>query len=178
MPPSVLSVQNARQPPFKVLQPHGDLLLFIACFQNKKGRNIYPARFQNELVLDPFARRRNDADPLYPAAAFTQGRPPLRPDGAAGTHKSSALPFFGQQKSLGIAEAFLCFSAYAYFLILDTTPEPTVLPPSRIAKRRPSSTATGLISETSILTLSPGMTISTPSSSLMEPVTSVVRMKN
>ena len=44
-----------------------------------------------------------------------------------------------------------------YSLILVTTPEPTVRPPSRIAKRRPSSIAIGVISSTSISTLSPGI---------------------
>jgi len=56
-----------------------------------------------------------------------------------------------------------------------TTPEPTVRPPSRIAKRSFSSMAIGVISVHSMSTLSPGMTISTPSGSLMLPVTSVVR---
>jgi hypothetical protein len=56
-----------------------------------------------------------------------------------------------------------------------TTPAPTVRPPSRIAKRRPSSIAIGLISATTILMLSPGITISTPSGSTTAPVTSVVR---
>ena len=59
--------------------------------------------------------------------------------------------------------------------ILVTTPAPTVRPPSRIANRSPSSSATGVISATSIVTLSPGITISTPSGSRMSPVTSVVR---
>ena len=62
-----------------------------------------------------------------------------------------------------------------YSLMAETTPEPTVRPPSRIAKRRPSSIAMGVISSTSISTLSPGMHISTPSGRLMTPVTSVVR---
>ncbi len=62
-----------------------------------------------------------------------------------------------------------------YSLILVTTPEPTVRPPSRIAKRRPSSIAIGVISSTSMVTLSPGMHISTPSGREMVPVTSVVR---
>ena len=84
----------------------------------------------------------------------------------------------GHKKRLRKPEVFFYLNFRNYLTILETTPEPTVLPPSRIAKRRPSSTATGLMSETSILTLSPGMTISTPSGSLMEPVTSVVRMKN
>ncbi len=44
-----------------------------------------------------------------------------------------------------------------------TVPAPTVRPPSRIAKRRPLSMAIGVISSTSIVTLSPGITISTPS---------------
>src|SRR3546814_2921847 len=35
-------------------------------------------------------------------------------------------------------------------MIFATTPAPTVRPPSRIAKRRPSSIATGLISVTAI----------------------------
>jgi len=59
--------------------------------------------------------------------------------------------------------------------ILETTPEPTVRPPSRMAKRTPSSMAIGTISSTSIFTLSPGETISTPPISLVVPVTSVVR---
>ena len=63
----------------------------------------------------------------------------------------------------------------AYFVIFETTPEPTVRPPSRIAKRRPSSIAIGAISLTPIVTLSPGMTISVPSGRTTSPVTSVVR---
>ncbi len=77
---------------------------------------------------------------------------------------------------------YTCFVAYLtitvktnYSLIPITTPEPTVLPPSRIAKRRPSSIAIGVMSSTFITTLSPGMHISTPSSSVITPVTSVVR---
>jgi len=63
----------------------------------------------------------------------------------------------------------------SYLTILATTPAPTVRPPSRMANRRPSSMAIGAISETSMEMLSPGMTISVPSGSLMVPVTSVVR---
>lgn len=61
-----------------------------------------------------------------------------------------------------------------YSITLDTTPEPTVLPPSRIAKRRPSSMAIGTRSSTLISTLSPGITISRPPNRLAVPVTSVV----
>ena len=62
-----------------------------------------------------------------------------------------------------------------YFVILVTRPAPTVRPPSRIAKRRPSSIAMGWMSSTDISVLSPGMTISVPSGSVTTPVTSVVR---
>src|SRR5689334_6478109 len=62
-----------------------------------------------------------------------------------------------------------------YSMILVTTPAPTVLPPSRIANRRPSSHAITLTSSTSTLMLSPGITISVPAGSVTVPVTSVVR---
>ena len=72
----------------------------------------------------------------------------------------------------------LCNQLFAmqttYARMLETTPEPTVLPPSRIAKRRPSSQAMGVISSTVISTLSPGRHISTPAGSSITPVTSVV----
>src|SRR6476661_6471759 len=57
-------------------------------------------------------------------------------------------------------------------MTLVTTPEPTVFPPSRTAKRSFSSMAIGACNSTSIVTLSPGITISAPPSSLAEPVTS------
>ena len=108
---------------------------------------------------------------------------------------SSAFPaqwitkeFFGTKNGLPkLGKPFFCFviklqsktiSKADYFKILEITPEPTVLPPSRIAKRRPSSIATGLITTTFMLMLSPGITISTPSGSSIAPVTSVVLMKN
>ena len=62
-----------------------------------------------------------------------------------------------------------------YSSIAVTTPEPTVLPPSLIANLSPASIAIGVISSMSILMLSPGMHISTPSGSFTVPVTSVVR---
>jgi len=63
----------------------------------------------------------------------------------------------------------------SYSITLATTPAPTVRPPSRMAKRRPSSMAIGAISSTSIVMLSPGITISVPAGSTTVPVTSVVR---
>ena len=65
-------------------------------------------------------------------------------------------------------------NAAIYSTIFVTTPDPTVRPPSRIAKRTPSSMAIGLWSSTEIFTLSPGMHISA-STRLAVPVTSVVR---
>ena len=66
-------------------------------------------------------------------------------------------------------------SRIVYSAISVTTPAPTVRPPSRIANRSSLSIAIGVISVTSIATLSPGITISTPAGSAMSPVTSVVR---
>ena len=63
---------------------------------------------------------------------------------------------------------------FYYSMIVATRPDPTVRPPSRIAKRSPCSIATGWISSTVISTLSPGMHISVPSGSSQTPVTSVV----
>src|SRR5437763_3528915 len=71
------------------------------------------------------------------------------------------------------ADFLLCHGLYS--MIFATTPAPTVLPPSRMAKRRPSSIAMGAISVTTIFTLSPGITISVPLGSSTDPVTSVVR---
>ena len=65
--------------------------------------------------------------------------------------------------------------AQTYSTIFETTPAPTVRPPSRMAKRSFSSIAIGTISSTFTSTLSPGITISVPSFSVTTPVTSVVR---
>ena len=59
---------------------------------------------------------------------------------------------------------------FSYFTILVTTPAPTVRPPSRMAKRRPSSIAIGWISSIVIRALSPGITISVPDGSVQTPV--------
>src|SRR5574343_853263 len=73
------------------------------------------------------------------------------------------------------ADLLLRHGAAPHSMILATTPAPTVRPPSRMAKRRPSSMAIGAISLTVMLTLSPGMTISLSFGSSTAPVTSVVR---
>src|SRR5437867_9626848 len=61
------------------------------------------------------------------------------------------------------ADADLVVHARGYSKILVTTPAPTVRPPSRMAKRSPSSIAIGVIRSTFSCTLSPGITISLPS---------------
>jgi hypothetical protein len=66
-------------------------------------------------------------------------------------------------------------SILSYSIISETVPAPTVLPPSRIAKRKPFSIAIGAINSISNCELSPGITISTPSANVATPVTSVVR---
>ena len=68
---------------------------------------------------------------------------------------------------------FVCVANY--LMIFETTPAPTVRPPSRIAKRKPSSIATGWIKVAFIRMLSPGITISVPSGNSTAPVMSVVR---
>ena len=66
------------------------------------------------------------------------------------------------------------FFGHVYSPTLVITPEPTVLPPSRMAKRSPSSSAIGTMSLADILAWSPGITISMPFGSSIEPVISVV----
>ena len=61
-----------------------------------------------------------------------------------------------------------------YFIILVTTPAPTVLPPSLIAKFKFSFIAIGVINLTVNLPSSPGITISVPEGNVTSPVTSVV----
>ena len=62
----------------------------------------------------------------------------------------------------------------AYLIILVTTPAPTVLPPSLIAKFNFSFIAIGVINLTLNLESSPGIIISVPEGRVTSPVTSVV----
>ncbi len=73
------------------------------------------------------------------------------------------------------AQHYTCPLPLNYSIIELTTPAPTVRPPSRIANRKPSSIAMGVIRFTVHATLSPGITISVPAGSSTIPVTSVVR---
>src|ERR1035438_510596 len=128
--------------------------------------NNLPRRAVNDLVivgLEPDADllSRHVASPrlsiaLYslPFSRFLRARQALRPSSDAG----------------GRGPPHRC-----YLMIFVTRPAPTVRPPSRIAKRRPSSMAMGWIRSTCISVLSPGITISVPSGRFTTPVTSVVR---
>jgi len=107
--------------------------------------------------------------------AFARGPgAPVVPGSAEGAGESDANPL----ARIGHEPRALAphHHGIAHSMILITTPAPTVLPPSRIAKRICSSSATVVMSSTSIVTLSPGITILTPSGSCTLPVTSVVRM--
>src|SRR5438067_190173 len=70
---------------------------------------------------------------------------------------------------------YICLHTYAYAKTSLMVPAPTVRPPSRMAKRKPFSMATGVISSMVSATLSPGITISVAAGSSATPVTSVVR---
>ena len=76
---------------------------------------------------------------------------------------------FGDRRSTNWATLLV-----AYFIIFVTTPAPTVLPPSLIAKLSFSLMAIGVISLTVNLASSPGIIISVPEGSVTSPVTSVV----
>lgn len=98
---------------------------------------------------------------------------PTPKENALGFLFSACLQFAAAKKGRALLFPFALPMLYAS-MMFATTPEPTVLPPSLIANRSPFSIAIGVISSISILMLSPGITISTPSGSLMTPVTSVV----
>ena len=63
----------------------------------------------------------------------------------------------------------------SYLIILVTTPAPTVLPPSLMAKFKFWLIAIGVINLTLNFPSSPGITISVPDGRVTSPVTSVVR---
>src|SRR5258708_2027971 len=89
------------------------------------------------------------------------------------------LHYFGslvKGRTKGLAKMFWLVLYKGYLVILSTTPAPTVCPPSRIAKRILSSSATGVINLIFNVTVSPGMTISWPAGNSTSPVTSVVRI--
>ena len=126
------------------------------------------------------ARGRPQGSPLRKVFRFCVGRRALTPPRWRGDYRAAGCG----QPALRIARILLKKAVPKdslfeiggnYSSMSITTPEPTVRPPSRIAKRRPFSIAMGVISSTFMSTLSPGMHISVPSGRVMTPVTSVVR---
>ncbi len=122
---------------------------------------------------------------FYPVPTLRSGEREVfsrRSARAAGTGETKCPPVSrklfpkkrGAPESGPLDHTFVGFAAF-HSMTLDTTPAPTVRPPSRMAKRSFSSIAIGAISSTSNFRLSPGITISVPSGSVTIPVTSVVR---
>jgi len=135
-------------------------------------------RGTRERVGDPALPTRATSDSSAPTSdspAETSDSSPLTSDSSPPTSDSSAEERRSPSDPEVRGASFSCAVSDRHLMILVTRPAPTVRPPSRIAKRRPSSMAIGWMSETLISVLSPGMTISVPSGSLMTPVTSVVR---
>ena len=95
--------------------------------------------------------------------------------GKEGTGKEGTEEKRSGKKKTGSARADPVGRSRNYSMTSDTTPEATVRPPSRMAKRSSCSMAIGVMSSPMIVTLSPGMTISVPSGRVHTPVTSVVR---
>jgi len=112
---------------------------------------------------DPPVGKGSDRDPLVPAKGAKPGAFPHLPRVVRGNERSLDVALLARRSSV------------VYSVIETTTPAPTVLPPSRMAKRCFSSIAIGVISSTSMVALSPGMIISVPAGSVHCPVTSVVR---
>ena len=136
--------------------PHPFAMISLQCTQKQNASGSKAVR-QNGTAHFPRCIRQSG-----PSAARS-------PPGQA-----MCLAVQGQKKNAP-CQSMRRFVSRNYSLIFVTTPEPTVRPPSRIAKRRPSSIAIGVISSTFMVTLSPGMHISVPSGRLITPVTSVVR---
>ncbi len=135
-----------------------------------------------EPTVRPFPTRQAARGPLW-ISMLGPADPALRQGfrlGRKRLHGASAPPRFAGWAACKKTAAcrrlsFVAGLAQAYSATSITTPEPTVRPPSRMAKRRPFSMAMGVISSTFMSTLSPGIHISVPSGRVMTPVTSVVR---
>ncbi|MBA7701089.1 hypothetical protein ES703_109820 [subsurface metagenome] len=160
--------------------------LFTSLSYNTVTKSMVPPTFQNMPPLKVKQRPFHNpySDRMWPArqspslSAMAGGLPlltcqPYKPGLPAipARHKSGGParhPAGGWQAGLGQG-------LFSYSTISLITPAPTVFPPSRIAKRSSFSMAMGVIRFTSRATLSPGITISTPSGRVTTAVTSVVR---
>lgn len=114
-----------------------------------RGFNDRPCRLINYLMIISA-----DLDPYTVAGCLFRRRLSLRI--GHGTRRKGSLP--PSVRFPGFSELPDGRGKFPqrYLMIFVTTPAPTVLPPSRIANRILSSIATGVISLTVILTVSPG----------------------
>jgi hypothetical protein len=107
---------------------------------------------------------------LFSHSVYRKPRPSNR--ATATIANSNSTPIV---QSASCIDRTSCLPTSSYCTISEIVPAPTVCPPSRMAKRKPFSMATGVISSITSCTLSPGITISVPLGSSATPVTSVVR---
>src|SRR5439155_10266413 len=139
-----------------------------------RGVHDLHRRLVDQLVIERFQADANSLV-LHCFTFCTTGRPFARFFVALVTREAPGRPKLLVLTSAVPAKSRVSLFADVHSMILATTPAPTVRPPSRMAKRKPSSIAIGAINVTVIPMLSPGITISVPSGSTQLPVTSVVR---
>ena len=144
----------------------------IFCSINQKNRSRRPCGwFISASSFSPVAVRQSMK--LSPRP-FSKGRKRISRRRVVNPSTRKAHCIKLESYIMGLRPRYLSLTISDYSSMSITRPEPTVRPPSRIAKRRPFSIAIGVMSSTFISTWSPGMHISTPSGSLTTPVTSVV----
>ncbi len=116
-----------------------------------------------------------------PSTSLTTGQEGLEPPTYGfgvrrSTIRATALYIYHQFSKKYLKIYLVCYYFQSLYSIMsETTPAPTVRPPSRTANLLPFSIAIGEIRSTSILTSSPGITISLSFGRTTDPVTSVVR---
>src|SRR5258708_15271777 len=104
----------------------------------------------------------------------------LYPEGKNWRHDTSRILFYLERRASppGWTGETPVPPYFFYCTISEIVPAPTVCPPSRMAKRKPFSIATGVSSSITHCTLSPGITLSVAEGSSATPVTPVVRREN
>ena len=137
-------------------------------FQHQLTGHRIPGFGKRVIPLTTFPAFDSDANPV--SSSHTDLRPTRQNPGGITTRVQETSPNRDHQLAIPAWD-----EKYSYPTMLLTTPAPTVRPPSRMAKRSPSSMAMGVINSTETVVLSPGIHISVPPGSVTTPVTSVVR---